>query len=215
MSLVGPFLAAALAAAAQPAAPLPAYTVGDAFVFSDGRVEQVRAIDGEIITWGGLGGDTFQRSRDFTQPILGWRFNQGEGRRLVSGHPEALWPLAPGRSSRFSVLVEFRRTPDSPWERTLMLWTCHVGAAHDVEVPAGTFTALPVTCDRYSPVNMRLQERVQTEYAPDVGHYIRRSFTDYFAARTFTMSLTSELHGAAASRARLSALAAQATRAKP
>ena len=72
---------------------------------------------------------------------------------------------------------------------------------------------LSIACDRFSSWNMRLQERVTTDYAPDVGHYIRRTSIDYLAARTTTIALTSQLHGPAATRARLMALSAEATRA--
>jgi len=208
---------AALAAFASPAAAresfeLPAYSPGDAFVYSDGRVEQVQAIDGEVITWIGLQGDAYRRPRNFVLPVLDWRFNQGEGRRVVSGHPETLWPLRPGASARFSVITEFRRDPKAPWERNLALWTCKTGPRHEIAVPAGRFPVLSIACDRFSSWNMRLQERVTSDYAPDVGHYIRRTSIDYLAARTSVISLTSELHGRAATRPRLVALSAEATR---
>jgi len=215
-----PLLAAAAALtvgavppAAREAAPLPSYAAGDAFVYSDGRVEQVRSIDGDVISWAGLQGDPYQRPRNFVLPVLGWRFNQGEGRRSVSGHPETLWPLAPGKAARFSVITEFRRTPQAAWERNLALWTCKVGARHDVQVPAGRFPVMTIDCDRFSSWNMRLQERVSSDYAPDVGHYVRRTITDYLAARATTIALTGALHGPAATRPRLAGLSAEATNA--
>jgi hypothetical protein len=199
-------------AAARERFELPTYSPGDAFVYSDGRVEQVQAIDGDVVTWIGLQGDPYRRPRNFVLPVLGWRFNQGEGRRSVTGHPEALWPLAAGNTARFSVITEFRRDPASPWERSLALWTCKTGPWHEIEVPAGRFPVLSIACDRFSSWNMRLQERVTSDYAPDVGHYIRRTTIDYLAARTTTIALTGELHGAAATHARLVALSAEAQR---
>jgi hypothetical protein len=199
-------------AAAREAYDLPAYSPGDAFVYSDGRVEQVQAVDGDVIAWVGLQGEPYRRPRNFVLPVLGWRFNQGEGRRSVSGHPETLWPLTPGASARFSVITEFRRDPKAAWERNLALWTCKTGPRHEIEVPAGRFPVLSIACDRFSSWNMRLQERVTSDYAPDVGHYIRRTSIDYLAARTTTIALTGELHGPAATRARLMALSAEATR---
>jgi hypothetical protein len=210
--------AAALAIVATPAMAretfdLPTYSPGDAFVYSDGRVEQAQAVDGDVVTWIGLQGDAYRRPRNFVLPVLGWRFNQGEGRRSVTGHPEALWPLAAGAAARFSVITEFRRDAAAPWERSLALWTCKTGPRHEIEVPAGRFPVLSIACDRFSSWNMRLQERVTSDYAPDVGHYIRRTTIDYLAARTTTIALTGELHGPSATRARLTALSAEAQRA--
>jgi hypothetical protein len=202
---------AAAPAERLPPAPAPAYEVGDAFVFSDGRVEQVRRIDGEVISWAGLKGAPYQRSRSFFLPVLGWSLPQGEGRRTVTGHPEALWPLAPGRSVRFSVVTETRRAANAPWARNLSLWTCTVAPTRQVTVGAGAFQVLPIACDRYSPSTMRLLERITWEYSDELGHYVRRTTIDYVSARTTVIQLSSALHGPAATRARLAALAAQAT----
>jgi len=216
-------IAAALAAvAAVTAAPhaganpsqgaeLPTYAVGDAFVYSDGRVEQVSRIDGDMISWQGLQGGAYQRNRNFVTPPSSWRMAQGEGRRRPSQRASGLWPLTPGRSVRFNVINETRRADDRPWERALSLWTCKVGPRHDTTTPAGSFQVLTIGCQLYSPVNMRLLESVAWDYAPDVGHYVRRTNVDFLAARTASIVLTSALHGRAATRERLVALAAQAT----
>ena len=196
---------------AAPPAEMPNYAVGDAFVFSDGRVEQVVAIDGDIVTWRGLQGGTYQRHRNFVTPPSSWRMDQGEGRRIPSPRAAEIWPLKPGKSVRFTVINETRLSAQKAWERNMSLWTCGVGPRHDTRTPAGVFEVQTISCELYSPVNMRLLERVAWDYAPDVGHYVRRSNVDYLAARSFSIVLTSALHGRAATRERLAALAAQAT----
>lgn len=200
--------------AAQPAA-IPDYAPGDAFVFSDGRVEQVVRTDGDVVTWRGLQGDAYQRGRNFVTPVLGWKNSQGEGRRTVAGPAGKLWPLAPGRSARFSVITESKSAGAEAWERNLALWACRVEPGRSIDTPAGGFEVLPVVCDRFSPVNMRLLERLTWDYAPEVGHYVRRTIVDYLAARTSVIALTSELHGPAATRPRLAALSDQARASGP
>jgi hypothetical protein len=195
----------------RPSAELPTYAVGDAFVFSDGRVEQVNAIDGDVIGWKGLQGGVYQRNRNFVTPPSSWRMDQGEGRRVPSQRAATIWPLVAGKSVRFTVINETRRAADRPWERNMSLWTCKVGPRHDTSTPAGTFDVFTIGCELYSPVNMRLLERVAWDYAPDLGHYVRRTNVDYLAARTTTIVLTSALHGRVATRERLVALAAQAS----
>jgi hypothetical protein len=192
-------------------AELPSYTLGDAFVFSDGRVEQVSGIQGSVISWQGLQGGAYQRDRNFVTPPSSWRMDQGEGRRRPSQAAASLWPLAAGKSVRFNVINETRRAADRPWERALSLWSCNVGPRHETATPAGGFEVFTIACELYSPVNMRLLERVAWDYAPDLGHYVRRVNVDYLAARTSSIVLTSALHGAAATHERLAALAAQAT----
>jgi hypothetical protein len=92
----------------------------------------------------------------------------------------------------------------------MSLWACKVGSRHDTTTPAGAFQVFTIGCELYSPVNMRLLERVTWDYAPDLGHYVRRTNVDYLAARTSTIVLTSALHGQAASRERLVVLATEA-----
>lgn len=190
--------------------PVPSYELGDAFVFDDGRVEQVAQVDGDVVTWSGLQGGPYQRRRNFITPVMGWRNDQGEGRRNVSGPADALWPLKPGRSVRFSVITESHAAGAKRWERNLALWVCKVDTTTEIDVPAGRYAVNPITCDRFSPVNMRLQERVTWDYSPEIGHYVRRTIIDYFAARTSVIALSSALHGAAATRPRLMTLSAQA-----
>ncbi len=207
--------AAASSEAPRPPAELPAYAIGDAFVFSDGRVEQVAGIDGDTISWKGLQGGAYQRNRNFVTPPSSWRMDQGEGRRIPSQRAAAIWPLVAGKSVRFTVINETRLASDRPWERNMSLWTCKVGPHHDTTTSAGSFDVFTIGCELYSPVNMRLLERVAWDYAPDLGHYVRRTNVDYLAARTTTIVLTSALHGHAATRERLAALAAQASGAAP
>ena len=97
----------------------------------------------------------------------------------------------------------------------MALWACRVDAERSIETPAGAFDVLPVVCDRFSPVNMRLLERLTWDYAPEVGHYVRRTIVDYLAARTSVIALTSELHGPAATRPRLAALSDRARASEP
>ena len=207
---------AAPALAQEPEArAMPDYAPGDAFVFTDGRVEQVMRAEGDVVTWRGLQGDAYERGRNFVTPVIGWKNSQGEGRRTVAGPAGKLWPLAPGKSARFSVITESRRAGAQAWERNLALWACHVEASRAVQTPAGGFEVLPIVCDRFSPVNMRLLERLTWDYAPEVGHYVRRTIVDYVSAQTSVIALTSELHGQAATRPRLEALADRARASGP
>ncbi len=199
------------AATALPApVALPRYDSGDAFVFSDGRVERVITADGERVTWAGLKGPSYERSRNFVVPVLQWRNGRGTGIREVRGNPDALWPMDRSKSARFRVITETQATPQSARKRSVSLWVCKTGKARLLTVPAGTYSAFPVVCDRYSPTSMRLLERREWNYAPELGHYVRRSGINYLRGTSSSVELVAALSGPAATTARLTALSRNA-----
>jgi hypothetical protein len=213
-ALAGAVALASAAAAAIPAAPLiplPTYEPGDAFVFSDGRVERVINAEGESLTWAGLSGASYKRSRNFVVPVLAWRSGRATGKREVRGNPDALWPIADGKgggkSARFRVVTETKATAQAAAKRSVSLWVCKTGKRKSFTVQAGTFEAIPVKCDRYSPTTMRLIEQREWDYAPELGHYVRRVTVNYLRGTTRKVELVATLSGPAASKARLTALA--------
>ena len=196
-------LLAAATAAAQ--VPLPEYRPGDAFIFTGGRVERVRHVQGAALSSSARGRASWIRSRNPVVPILGWRFADGEGRRTIGGDPGGLWPLRDGGSVRFRMVTEFVR--EKKRLRAVALWSCRTGASAPVSVPAGTFDALPIVCERYSPTTMRLAERIRFDWAPEVGHYVRRQSTLYASGEKSDYRLVAALTGESATEARISALA--------
>jgi len=190
--------------------PLPEYAPGDAYVFSDGRVERVVGADGDRMVWAGLGGPSYRRSRNFIVPVLGWRSGRGSGTREVRGNPDALWPLGSGKSARFRVITETQASPQAARKRSVSLWVCKTSKFKSFTVAAGTYSAIPVLCDRYSPTTMRLLERREWDYAPALGHYIRRVSVNYLRGTTRAVELVAALSGPAATKARLTALSRDA-----
>lgn len=209
--LPGMAAAAALAAVFPVPVPMPEYEPGDAFVFSDGRVERVIKAEGERLTWAGLSGASYKRSRNFVVPVLEWRSGRATGRREVRGNPDALWPIGDGKgggkSARFRVVTETKANAQASTKRSVSLWVCKTGKLKSFTVQAGTYEAIPVKCDRYSPTTMRLLEQREWDYAPDLGHYVRRVTVNYLRGTTRKVELVAALSGPAASKARLTALA--------
>jgi hypothetical protein len=201
--------AAAATAAAEPVA-LPDYAPGDAFVYSDGRVERVIRADGARVTWAGLSGASYKRSRNFIVPVLQWRSGRGTGTREVRGNPDTLWPIGKSKSARFRVITETRANPQSAIKRSVSMWVCKTGKARPYTVAAGTYDAIPIKCDRYSPTTMRLLEQREWDYAPEIGHYVRRVTVNYLRGTTRTVELVAALSGPAASKTRLTAISRQA-----
>lgn len=208
--MLGLFAAAAAAAAFATPVDLPRYQRGDAFVFSDGRVERVIADNGDRLTWAGLSGASYRRSRNFIVPVLQWRSGRGIGTRQVRGNPDALWPIGKSKSARFRVITETRTNPQAASKRSVSLWVCKTSKARQFTVPAGTYVSIPVKCDRYSSTTMRLLEQREWDYAPEIGHYIRRVTINYLRGTTRKVELVAALSGPAASKARLTALSRNA-----
>lgn len=90
---------------------------------------------------------------------------------------------------------------------------CKTGKLRLFTVKAGTYEAIPVKCDRYSPTTMRLIEQREWDYAPELGHYVRRVTVNYLRGTSRTVELVAALSGPAASKARLTALARAARQA--
>lgn len=190
--------------------PLPIYEPGDAFVFSSGRVERVISVADDRITWSSLTGQPYERSRNFIVPILTWRRGRSTGTREVRGNPDAIWPLDRPRSVRFRSVSRSLDNAQSTPKRSVSLWQCKSRKSVNLTVEAGTFDVIPVACDRYSSTTMRLLERIEWDYAPEVNHYIRRTTINYLRGTRTRIELVATLSGPSASTARLSALSRSA-----
>jgi hypothetical protein len=213
--LVGLIIMATAGAAIPASVALPSYNVSDAFVYSDGRVERVKAIRGNRITWAGLNNVGYTRSRNFYTPILNWRFGKGTGRREIVGEADALWPLTKPKTVRFRSVAYTKPKPNSGTRRGMTLWTCSSKKPSTIQTPLGAFETVPIICERYSATTMRLIERIEWNYAPSLGHYVRRSSVDYYRGTRSTILLTAALSGPAASLRRLTALSRAAREASP
>lgn len=198
-------LAAASVVAIAPA--VPALMPGDAFVYSDGHVEQVRDIRRRTVEWRGLSKRSHWRPMHPVLPITTWTSGRGEGRRTIIGTPEEMWPIGSRRRTHFRVVTEVRTRNTENWVRDVEHWTCKVGNSGVVRVKAGSFAATHISCDRHSPTTMRLLERQEWDYAPELGHHVRRAWFDYARATRRTVELVTALSGPAASPDRLRALA--------
>ncbi len=208
--IIPSIILAAAAAAAPLSVPLPRYNVGDAFVYSDGRVERVRAIKGASIVWSGLNNARYTRSRNPAIPVLNWRFGKGTGRREIVGKANSLWPLGKPKSVRFRAIAYTKLRPKSGIRRAMTLWTCSTKTMKKLNIPLGSFDAIPIICDRFSATTMRLIERIEWDYSPELRHYIRRVSVDYFRGTRSSITLTAALSGPAANVRRLTALSAAA-----
>ncbi len=152
----------------------PAYSRGDAYVYSDGRVETVDAVDGDVVIWRTREDMRYRASRNFVLPQTGWRSGGRVGQRRLTASAGTLWPLSVGRRVQFSAAAVLMRDSDrqdqTKWRET---WDCEVAAVETVAVPAGRFDTFKLVCFRQTDPAGIAWRRVWY-YAPAVRHYVRR-----------------------------------------
>lgn len=190
---------------------MPRYEVGQAFVFDNGRVERVESVNGSRVTWVARSGRVYVRDVNPIVPILEWSYRGQSGTRRIVGDAAGIWPLATGRSTRFQAINE-TQDGERRMRRSVHLWTCAVRAERQLTVPAGAFAVLPIVCDRFSPESMRVLERIAWDYAPEVGHYVRREARNMRSGERDVYSLYAAVPPRAANPVRVEVLAQQALR---
>jgi len=184
LSLVGPVLAALCGCAGtEPTGPVlapasvPAFTVGDSFRFSDGRVERVAAIDDGTVRWTTQSDFRFATARNVLLPRLAWSGGEIEGGRTKLP-PDALLPLSVGKHDAFTAE---RWTRDRATGRTTTVseaWDCDVPDTEAVKTPAGQLDAFRIVCLlRQDGEAMPATTRTYL-YAPAIGYYVRREDSD-------------------------------------
>lgn len=191
------------------AAPLPRYEPGQAFIFDNGRVEQVAEVTPTRVMWRARSGRKYIRAANPVVPILEWSFRGQSGTRNIVGDPDKLWPLAAGKRVQFRT-VNVATERDRQLRRSVHLWTCTVQRQQRLRVPAGVFLVYPIQCDRFSPNSMRVLERLTWHYAPEVDHYVRREARDMNDGTSDTYSLFAAIPPREANATRIEVLATQA-----
>ena len=180
---------------------------GDTFVFGRSTVSRIDAVDARSVIWTLHDGRSLRATRNFFAPALS---SEHPGRRVhsrIDGDPDALWPLAAGKRVGF---VETRRTT---WAQTGHVetlerrWECEVVDARMSFVPAGDFETWHLRCSSYAPNFPLPMQTITWDYAPSLGHYVRRTWFEDRRQREATLSAA--LPGSAATPARIEAVLAR------
>jgi peptidoglycan hydrolase-like protein with peptidoglycan-binding domain/surface antigen len=150
----------------------PVYQIGDRFFYSDGSFETVLSIDGPRVVWQGSDGSRRSAPWNFILPPFTWWSERSTGSATADAAFDTLWPLAAGGQARFSTTMSTMEN-DPHARETVETWFCRVGVEERLSVPAGEFQTIPVTC-RAQPQPSGSERTVVWNYAPAVGHFIRR-----------------------------------------
>ncbi len=152
----------------------PVYEVGDAFAYSDGRVETVLRVGSDRVWWRTRAGASQTAHRNFILPRIAWQTAAGSGEATVDLDADDAWPNTRRKAVSFGVSV-FWTPADAPGTaiKTTETWGCRRKGGERVSVAAGTFETIPVVCKRSNPRPGTWHTRVWY-YAPAVRHYVRR-----------------------------------------
>lgn len=163
-------LAATLAAAAVGVAAgdhdgrldVPRYAVGDVLTWSsDGTewTETVTAVEGDLVTWEASNGDVVKTSANFVLPPVEYHQEAyGSGRSEVTAAEGGIFPLESGKW----VSLHIRESGDAEARPRF----CRVGQWSELEVAAGRFEVVEVTCQEFNRTKVWY-------YAPAIGTHVR------------------------------------------
>ena len=155
----------------------PIYTLGDAFVWSSGHVDRVARVGAENVVWRSTDGTGYTAFRSFAAPPVEWQTESTEGSSKMAVGPPDIWPLATGVTIEFDVLSASRKQGQEAVSETTETWRCSRAGEETIDVPAGRFETVAVTCIRAPAPNGSWRKRVWY-YAPAVRHYVRRDSFD-------------------------------------
>lgn len=187
--------AAVKAPVTLPPAARPRYQSGDTFIYGRSSVRRVVALAPDAVLWQGSAADPageplrYRTSTELFAPVLDFPGREDAAVSRITDREGSLWPLQAGRSTRFT---EWRRLPGLPGSEQRYQWQCRVGEPRVVSVPAGDFPSYPVRCQAglasLAGLPLAAQQRLTWDYAPSLGHYVRRSWTENGRLRETVLS---------------------------
>jgi len=162
--------------AVEAAIPTGLYPVGTRFVYSGVEVHTVTGADGGRVYWETSLGDRYVTGPHFGLPELEWRSGTWRGVAQSTLPPETSWPPGRGMNVYFDVTSqEWNEAEGKSAQRYVSdsSWSCNNKGQQAVEVPAGSFTAQAILCER-SPAPAGAWQKRVWYYVPAVGHFVRR-----------------------------------------
>ena len=183
--------------AVEAAIPSGLYPVGTRFVYSGAEVHGVTGVEGGRVSWETSIGDHYVTGPHFGLPELEWQSGTWMGISESTLPPETSWPPNQGMDVYFDVASqEWNKAEGKNAKRHISdaSWSCSNKGPKAVNVPAGTFRAQAILCER-SPAPAGAWQKRIWYYAPAVGHFVRRHDFDGADLEIAKMELVAILPG--------------------
>lgn len=154
----------------------PIYQVGSSYVYSDGRVETVAGIKGDLVRWTGTDGSRFTTHRNFFVPPVYWERAEDSGSTQLDRDLSALWLQDVGQEASFVAHTTIKRAQDEGEDlvETKASWRCRALKRERLSARVGTFETLKVLCETSTKTASAPLRRVW-HYARGLNHYLRLS----------------------------------------
>ena len=150
----------------------PAYEAGNTFVYSDGRVDTVVGLKGDMVRWQRNDGTRFTADRNFLLPWAYWQSQTESGTQALGGESGGLWPRTTDQEVSFSVDSVVQQGGSGALTKSTERWRCRLAGKRKVTVMAGAFDTIKLICDRAASASVPALERVWY-YAPSIQHFVR------------------------------------------
>ncbi len=165
------------------AVPLPSYSKGTTFVYSNGTWESVLDTAPDSVTWLNHRRNISSGSPDFTLRRTKWETDTRRGTRQFGPRDDlffpsatSLWPLRVGKVANYTetgVWLDKKEAIENSYRTD---WSCAVEGTEHITVMAGEFDAWKIECRRYYVSGSKSQSQIREintwYYAPEVGHYV-------------------------------------------
>ena len=151
----------------------PRYLPGSRYLYSDGAILVVAAVDGAQVRWRSNRGEIFTAHRNILMPPLSWSTRGEEGHRVFDIAPDSLWQRTMQAEAVFVATTTVRHggRPESLTEDKEH-WRCRRVGSETLTVIAGRFATEKLICERLAAD--RSIDLVRTwYYAPSLRHYVR------------------------------------------
>lgn len=194
-----------------PPADRPTYREGQTFIYDRDSVRQVRQLGDGFVSWGDGDRELFHTSEHFFLPRIYQDNRRRTQRRTFDGDPGALWPLMAGKHVEFVEQRSIYRKQSGTTDQKTRRWRCEVEDPRMTDTPAGAFETYRVTCRSYRKgfSSLRALSPVQVvhwDYAPSIGHYVRRESWSPRSGRRTVRELSAALPAALSSPDRVDAV---------
>ena len=183
--------------AVEAAIPSGLYPVGTRFVYSGVEVHSVTGVKGGRVSWETSLGDHYVTGPHFGLPEMEWQSGTWKGIAESTLPPETSWPPNEGMDIYFDVTgQEWNDAEGKNAKRHVndASWSCSNKGAKGVKVPAGTFKAQTILCER-SPAPAGAWQKRIWYYVPATGHFVRRHDFDGAGLEIAKMELVAILPG--------------------
>lgn len=186
-------------------APRPTLRPGDTFFYGRSTVLRLLSVQGGQQHWSRTTAPTELHSTgDFFAPPLRTSSPGQTTESTLEGRPGDLWPLAPGKSVRFAERRQITWTALRLSRSVRYEWHCEVVDARMSYVPAGDHETFHVRCEGRSDSLLFPTERLSWDYAPLVGHEVRRTW--FAGGRERVATLSAALPGSVANEERIASV---------